>query len=53
MTFDSVKLDLCMLPFIVFGGFLGIVLLRKMPQKIFESVIQILVIAASIRLLIG
>ena len=53
VTLESVKLDLCMLPFIIFGGFLGIVLLRKIPQKIFEYVIQILVVIASIRLLWG
>ncbi len=53
VTLESVKLDLCMLPCIILGGFLGIVLLRKMPQKIFETVIQILVVAASVRLLMG
>lgn len=53
VTLDSVKLDLCMLPFIVLGGFLGIVLLRKLPQKIFEYIIQGLVVIASIRLLLG
>ena len=51
VTLASVKLDLCMIPFILLGGFLGIVLLRKMPQKIFETVIQILVVVAAIRLL--
>lgn len=53
VTLDSVKLDLCMLPCIIFGGFLGIVLLRKMPQKIFEYIIQTLVVIASVRLLWG
>ena len=51
VTLASVKLDLCMIPFILLGGFLGIVLLRKMPQKIFEAVIQILVVVAAVRLL--
>ena len=53
VTLDSVKLDFCMLPCIIFGGFLGIVLLRKMPQKIFEYIIQTLVVIASVRLLWG
>ena len=53
VTCESVKLDICMLPVIIFGGFLGIVLLKKMPQKIFETVIQTLVIVASLRLLWG
>ncbi|MBE6358978.1 MAG: sulfite exporter TauE/SafE family protein [Lentisphaerae bacterium] len=53
VTWESVKLDLCMLPFIILGGFLGIVLLRKLPQKVFEAIIQILVVVASVRLLWG
>lgn len=53
VTLESVKLDLCMLPAIIFGGFLGIVLLRKLPQKIFELIIQLLVVVASVRLLWG
>ena len=53
VTWESVKLDLCMLPFIILGGFLGIVLLRKLPQKVFKAIIQILVVVASVRLLWG
>jgi len=53
VTLESVKLDLCMLPFLILGGFLGIVLLKKLPQKIFEIIIQALVVVASIRLLMG
>ena len=53
VTLESIKLDLCMLPFLILGGFLGIVLLKKLPQKIFEIIIQALVVVASIRLLMG
>ncbi|MBR2344971.1 MAG: sulfite exporter TauE/SafE family protein [Lentisphaeria bacterium] len=53
VTLNSVKLDLCMIPFLLLGGFLGIVLLKKMPQKIFEAVIMILVVIAAVRLLMG
>ena len=53
VTSASIVLDFCMLPFLILGGFLGIVLLRKMPQKIFETVIQTLVVIASLRLLWG
>ena len=53
VTWASLQLDLCMIPFLILGGFLGIVLLKKMPQKIFEAVVQLLVLVASIRLLIG
>ncbi len=53
VSWESIKLDLCMIPFLLLGGFTGIVLLRKMPQKLFEAVIQILVVIAAFRLLWG
>ena len=53
VTLNSIFLDLSMIPFLLLGGFLGIVLLRKPPQKIFENIIQILVVIAAIRLLMG
>ncbi len=53
VTLNSIFLDLSMIPFLLLGGFLGIVLLRKLPQKIFENIIQILVVIAAIRLLMG
>lgn len=52
VTWQSVKLDLCMIPLLVLGGFLGIVMLRRMPQKIFEWIVQSLVVIAAIKLLI-
>ena len=51
ITWRSFQLDLCMIPFLIAGGALGILLLRKLPQKIFEAVIQVLVVVAAIRLL--
>ena len=51
ITWQSFQLDLLMIPFLIVGGVLGIVLLRKLPQKIFETVIQILVVVAAVRLL--
>ncbi len=47
----SIKLGLIMLPFIVLGIVLGIVALKKMPQKVFEITIQILALVAGIKLL--
>jgi uncharacterized membrane protein YfcA len=49
---ESVKLGFIMLPFIIIGLILGIVALRKMPQKIFEITIQVLALAAGIKLLV-
>lgn len=51
ITWNSFQLDLLMIPFLIAGGALGILLLRKLPQKIFETVIQILVVVAAVRLL--
>ena len=51
ITGQSFLLDLCMIPFIILGGALGIFLLRKLPQKVFEIIIQILVAVAAFRLL--
>ncbi len=51
MTVESVKLNLIMLPFIAAGAAVGILLLKRIPQKTFTAVVQILATAAAIRLL--
>jgi len=51
MTAESVKLDLIMLPFIAVGAAVGILVLKRIPQKAFNVVVQILAAAAAIRLL--
>ena len=51
MTAESVKLDLMMLPCIALGAFAGICLLKKIPQKTFTAVVQILAAAAALKLL--
>lgn len=51
MTAESVKLDLLMLPFIAAGAATGIMVLKRIPQKAFNTVVQILAAAAAIRLL--
>jgi len=51
ITPDSIKLGLFMLPFIIAGAVLGIAALRKMPQRVFEVTIQVLALAAAIKLL--
>lgn len=48
---ESIKLNLLMLPFILTGAILGIFALKKMPQKIFEITVQVLALAAAIKLL--
>ena len=51
MTAESVKLNLMMLPFIAIGAFAGIFLLKRIPQKAFNVIVQILAAAAAIKLL--
>lgn len=51
MTVDSVKLNLMMLPCIVVGAIVGIFFLKRIPQKVFNAVVQILAVAAAIKLL--
>jgi len=51
MTWESVKLDLMMLPFIAAGAVVGIFFLKRIPQKAFITVVQILAAAAAIKLL--
>ena len=51
ITGESIKLDLMMLPLIALGAMAGIVFLRRIPQKVFNSLVQILAAAAAIKLL--
>jgi len=51
MTAESVKLNLMMLPFIAIGAVAGIFLLKRIPQKVFNAIVQILAVAAAIKLL--
>jgi uncharacterized membrane protein YfcA len=53
MTWASVKLDLMMLPAIAAGAVVGIVFLHRIPQKAFNTVVQVLAIAAALKLLIS
>ena len=53
ITAQSLLLDLCMLPALVLGAALGIVIFKKMNQKVFELAVKLLAAAASIKLLIG
>ena len=51
MTMESLKLDLMMLPFIAVGAISGILVLKKIPQRAFNIIVQILAAAAAIKLL--
>jgi len=51
MTKESVELNLLMLPFVVAGSVAGIFFLKRIPQKVFTTIVQILAAAASVKLL--
>jgi uncharacterized membrane protein YfcA len=51
MTAESVKLNLIMLPAIALGAVAGILLLKRIPQKLFTTVVQLLAAAAALKLL--
>ena len=50
ITFDSIKADLGMIPLLLVGAVIGIWLLKKMPQKVFEKVVLILSAIAAVKL---
>jgi uncharacterized membrane protein YfcA len=50
-TGDSVKLGLLMLPLIIIGSVAGIFVLHRLPQRVFNSLIQLLAAAAAVKLL--
>jgi uncharacterized membrane protein YfcA len=47
---SSVKADLAMLPVIALGAFAGILILKKIPQKWFNIIIQLLAVGAALKL---
>ena len=50
ITMEALKIDLMMIPFLLIGAALGILLLSRMPQKLFENIIQVLVVLTAIKL---
>jgi len=51
MNAASIKLNLMMIPAIAAGAVVGIFFLKRIPQKAFNAVVQILAVAAAIKLL--
>ena len=49
---ESIKMDLCMLPFLVAGAAVGILLLKRMNQHLFEQIIRYLALLASLKLIL-
>ncbi|MHC4644260.1 MAG: sulfite exporter TauE/SafE family protein [Planctomycetota bacterium] len=51
MTLQSVRLDLMMLPLIAVGAAAGVFVLKRIPQSVFTTIVQVLAAAAAIKLL--
>lgn len=51
MTLETIKLNLMMIPCIAVGALLGIFLLHRVPQKAFTATVQILAVAAAVKLI--
>ena len=51
IVLESLFIDLCMIPFIVGGAFLGVLIAKKMSQEHFEFVVQLLIVISAIKLL--
>jgi uncharacterized protein len=52
ITAASLRLNLMLLPLIALGAVAGILFLRRIPQRIFNSLVQILAAAAAVKLLL-
>ncbi len=51
MTGPSIKLNLMMLPAIALGAAVGVFVLKRIPQRAFRAVVQLLAAAAAIKML--
>ncbi|MDD5664120.1 MAG: hypothetical protein PHT71_07675, partial [Victivallaceae bacterium] len=53
ITAAAFKADLAMLPLLLVGGMLGILFINKINQKVFEIIIQVLVVVTAIYLIVS
>ena len=53
ITCEVLLADLWMIPLLVAGGFLGIVLFKRLPQKLFENIVMVLVVIAAVKMILG
>jgi uncharacterized protein len=50
ITLESFKIDILIFPLIIVGAVLGVFILKRIPQKWFNIIVQLLVLAAAIKL---
>jgi len=51
ININSLKLNLLLFPSVIIGAISGVLLLKKIPQKIFDQIVQILVIISALKLI--
>jgi len=51
ITAESLKFNLWLLPAVALGGVLGVLLLRRIPERAFQAAVQILAVAGAVKLL--
>jgi len=50
VTWSTLKVDLMLLPLVLAGSFLGVLVMKRLPQKAFNLIAQILAIAGGAKL---
>lgn len=53
ITAESARVSLTMAPVVAAGAILGIVVLKFLPQRVFEGSVRVLALIAAVRLLVG
>lgn len=53
ITLDTIPLNAAVIPVVVVGALSGVLLVKRINQQVFEVVVQVLIVAASLKLLFG
>jgi uncharacterized membrane protein YfcA len=53
ISLESISADILVLPLVAIGALSGILILKKLPQKVFNTVIQILALLAALKLVLS
>ena len=51
ITSQSVMMNFIFIPVMVIGAVLGVFFFRKIPQKVFDAIIQVFVVVAAVKML--
>lgn len=51
VTWETLKINLFLLPLVALGSFVGVIVMKKLPQKAFNIIAQILAVVGGVKLL--